>query len=130
MINVQQGINLFALSLNERITLENPNLLMELEYTQSSPDKKIMLVLDTSAQGDRLNLITIEVVANEADEDLSAAKVYLMPGDYYYKVYESTDTALDITGKNRIERGILKYDVDTNTDEVYTDNPDEKIYRG
>jgi hypothetical protein len=130
MINLKQGNNDLFVSLNERIKLDSPFIILMLQDTQSTPDIKLMLVADISDPSDRLNNIQLELVATEGAEDLANGKVFLYPGDYYYQIYESADDVLDITGKHRLERGLAKYDIDTNTDQNYNDTPDEKIYRG
>jgi len=131
MLNLILGNNTKAVSLNERITLVNPFFLLVLIDSQKTTDVKIMLVVDVAPAVNRLNEIEIELVANQGAEDLANGKVFLVTGDYNYEIYESANAALDITGKNRIQRGLAKFAVDTNeVQKEYNDIPDEKIYKG
>ena len=128
MLNLKAGNNALHVTLNERITLVRPVILLRLEHTQSSSDVKIIKVLDSSLPTDKANIIALELVANQASEDLDNGKVFLRIGDYLYQIYESPDSILDITGKTRLEQGLAKFDEPTNVDNIYDDTPDEKIY--
>ena len=129
MLNLKLGNNDLSVTLNERITIDTPVILLLLQYTQSTTTIKIINVTDVSASGDRVNKLQLELVATQGDEDLDNGKVFLGGGDYNYEIYESINSVLDVTGKNRLEKGIVKYDTDTNVEADYDDVPTEKIYK-
>lgn len=130
MLNLKLGNNDLSVTLNERITIDTPIILLLLQYTQSTTAIKIIKVSDVSASGDRVNKLQLELVATQGAEDLDNGKVFLGGGDYNYEIYESINSVLDVTGKNRLEKGLAKYDTDTNVEADYDDVPAEKIYKG
>jgi len=112
MINVIQGNNSVFVTLRERAELTNADILVELTFSDTKVDPKILLTSDISASTKRVSELPIEVVANEAAEDLPNAKVYLLSGDYQYRIFESTGGSLDITGKKLLEIGVLNFNLD------------------
>lgn len=130
MINLELGVKEYTVTLNERIDIDNPVILLLLTYTQGETFEKLLKVVDNSASGDRANDIQFEIVNTEAAEDLANGKVHLLPGDYNYKFYQSPDAVLDITGKKFLEKGLARYDVPQNIEKEYDDTPEEKFYNG
>lgn len=129
MLNLKIGNNDLFVTLNERITIVAPVILLRLQYTQSTTVFKIVKVNDVSAASDKNNKLELELVSTQVAEDLDNGKIFLRGGDYNYEIYESVDSALDVTGKNRLEKGLAKFDIDTNVDKEYDDVPTEKIYK-
>ena len=129
MLNLKLGNNNLSVTLNERITIAVPVILLRLQYTQSSNAFKIIKVIDVSAASDKNNKLELELVTTQVAEDLDNGKVFLGGGDYNYEIYESINSVLDVTGKNRLEKGLAKYDTDTNVEADYNDVPAEKIYK-
>lgn len=129
MINISIGINSVFVTLRERAELTNADILVELNFRDTRNKPKVLLTSDVSSSAKRVNEIIIEVVATKALENLAAGKVYLISGDYQYRIFESTGGSLDITGKKLLEIGVLNF----NTDKAKTEyqRPKTKVvYEG
>lgn len=129
MVKLEIGINPVFVTLFERMTLSNPDILVNLVFRDETSKNKIIKTLDSSVSTDRVNELTIEVVTTEGAEDLDNAKVYLDSGFYSYQMYESNDGTRDITGKNLLETGILIFNLDENITQ-YVETTNESIYKG
>lgn len=123
MINLILGNNSVFVTLRERAELANADILVELTNRDSKTEPKILKTSDVSLPTDRVNEIDIEVVADSNDQDLPNSKVHLLSGDYTYRIYESDDNTLDITGKKLLEVGVLNFNTDkTKTEYERTKN--------
>lgn len=129
MLNLKLGNNELTVTLKDRITIAVPVILMRLQYTQGSTIVKIVKVDDVNSAAAKANKLQLELVAAQGAEDLANGKVFLEGGDYNYEIYESPDAVLTVAGKNRLEKGLAKYDTDTNVEADYDDVPTEKFYK-
>ena len=108
MINASLGNNERAVTLRERVELAVPFFLMGLSFKGDNNAEKLLLISDTSAATDRVNLINFEIVDDEGDEDLANGKVYLLGGNYNYRIFERADNSLTLVDSNLLEKGILR----------------------
>lgn len=129
MITLETGINPVFVTLFERMTLTNPDILINLIFRDETTKNKVVKTADISSNEDRVNELTVEVVAAEINEDLDFGKVYLNSGFYSYQMFESNDGTRDITGKNLLETGILRFNTDE-TQTEYVGQQTETIYKG
>lgn len=100
--------NYVCFTLNERIKLGTPNLILQIRSKEDRSSKLMWLIGDIFYNTRRFNYYWIEEVP-KVDEDLENMKVNLKIGSYDYYVWEtySDDLSLDIT-KNLVESGILR----------------------
>ncbi len=128
MINAILGINQAHVTLRSRVELSAPIFLLELEEAGSIDNIKLLKVDDTSDATDRTNKLTIEIVATLGAEDLDNGKVYIKPGDFNYRIFESVDATLDITGKKLLEVGLLSYKGDDIAETQYNPTITDKTF--
>lgn len=98
---INEGI---ALTLNEFVTLSNPNFLFEFKNDMTN-DKYYFISPDLSAYKDRYNLFNITEGINDP---LNGSIVLGEEGFYKYKIYEQEGTSLDPDGLNVVEVGKMK----------------------
>ena len=111
------------------MTLTNPDILINLVFRDETTKNKVVKTQDISSNEDRVNELTIEVVATEVAQDLDNGKVFLNSGFYSYEMFESDDGTRDIAGKNLLETGILNFNTDE-TQKEYVGQQNETIYKG
>ncbi len=130
MINLILGINAVFVTLRERAELANADILVELTNRDTKTDAKTLLTADTSASTDRVSEIAVEVVAAIGGENLPNGQVYLISGDYQYRIFESPlGSGLDIAGKKLLEIGVLNFNTDKAKTE-YERTTNKVIYEG
>lgn len=129
MINLSIGENTVFVTLRERAELTNSDILISLTFRDTTTITKTLKTSDCSLSTDRANAIAIEVVTNEAAEDLPNGKIFLTSGNYEYKIYESDDGTTDVTGKKLLEIGVANFNEDLSSSE-YDRQIDEKVYNG
>ncbi len=115
--------NKVIFTLNEKKTLSDPNYLMEIFSKQTHDSKIIRLSGDTSINPTRFNEFIIE---ESQTEDLNAAIVTLIPGEYNYFIYETTGLTLSISAATSIlESGLVKVVGTGQTTHTFSDTPSE-----
>lgn len=131
MIVLELGINSVFVTLRERAELTGAvDYLVEITFRDTKNAPKVLLTSDASQSTDRVNELSIEVVATSAAEQLPNGKVHLLSGDYTYRIYESPQgSGLDITGKKLLETGVLNYNTDKAKTE-YSRTKNKKVYEG
>jgi len=129
LVKLITGTNSVFVTLFERMTLTNPDILVNLVFRDETSANKVIKTIDSSVSTDRVNKLTIEVVTTEGAEDLDNAKVFLNSGYYSYQMYESDDGTRNITGKTLLETGILIFNLDETFTE-YAGTTNETIYKG
>jgi len=129
LVKLITGTNSVFVTLFERMTLTNPDILVNLVFRDETSANKVIKTIDSSVSTDRVNKLTIEVVTTEGAEDLDNAKVFLNSGYYSYQMYESDDGTRNITGKTLLETGILIFNLDE-TQTEYAGTTNETIYKG
>ncbi len=130
MINASLGNNERAVTLRERVELTAPFFLMGLSFKGDNNAEKLLLISDTSAATDRVNLINFEIVDDEGDEDLANGKVYLLGGNYNYRIFERADNSLTLVDSNLLEKGILRFDTESNVTTEYSKTDNDFTYGG
>lgn len=130
MINVVLGTNKVYVTLRERVELLTPIFLVGLKAKGDSNAEIILKSIDTNPATKRVNELNIEVVDDIVDQDLANGKVLLKGGNYNYRIFETDNPALDITGKKLLEQGILRYDTEANTDINYNKTDTDFTYGG
>ena len=130
MINPSLGNNERAVTLRERVELTAPFFLMGLSFKGDNNAEKLLLISDTSAATDRVNLINFEIVDDEGDEDLANGKVYLLGGNYNYRIFERADNSLTLVDSNLLEKGILRFDTESNVTTEYSKTDNDFTYGG
>ena len=128
MITVEFGNNEETVSLKDRIDIEPVFLILWLESTTESSFIKALQVEDIAGADCKYNEIAFELV-NENDEDLDNGKVFLLEGNYNYKIYQSDTAGTDINGKKLLEKGLLRYPVDTQDDKALDNATTDKTLR-
>ena len=130
MINASLGNNERAVTLRERVELTAPFFLMGLSFKGDNNAEKLLLISDTSAATDRVNHINFEIVDDEGDEDLANGKVYLLGGNYNYRIFERADNSLTLVDSNLLEKGILRFDTESNVTTEYSKTDNDFTYGG
>lgn len=130
MINASLGNNERAVTLRERVELTAPFFLMGLSFKGDNNAEKLLLITDTSAATDRVNLINFEIVATEGAEDLANGKVYLLGGNYNYRIFERANDSLTLVDSNLLEKGILRFDTESNVTTEYSKSDNDFTYGG
>jgi hypothetical protein len=130
MINVSLGNNERAVTLRERVVIAAPFYLMGLTFKGDNNAEKLLLVTDSSAATDRVNCINFEIVATEGAEDLANGKVYLIGGNYNYRIFERLDNSLTLVDSNLLEKGIVRYDTESNVTTEYNKTDNDFTYGG
>jgi len=111
MILLENGTNIFALTLSEKTTISEPTYLLSFE-NQMTGEVINFISSDTSSYKKRYNLLSVELVAAKEDESPVDAKIFLEKTGYYnYKAYAQTDTGnLDPALANElVEQGKVLY---------------------
>ena len=103
---------------------------MGLSFKGDNNAEKLLLISDTSAATDRVNLINFEIVDDEGDEDLANGKVYLLGGNYNYRIFERADNSLTLVDSNLLEKGILRFDTESNVTTEYSKTDNDFTYGG
>lgn len=123
------GLNTWSVSLNERILLDAPEILLRVTSSGDRETSKVMLLNDISDPNDRLNKVEITLTDVEGNEDLANGIIFLLPGEYYYEFFESSDTNLNVDGKNRIQRGLLRYETATDSKDYMTQTTTKQYFQ-
>ena len=108
MITIQKGLtNSTIFTLNEKITLTNPNIFIEFYSNQDHDSKLMWLNTDLSLNQVRYNQYDI-VETNS--EDIDNQMITLDVATYDYRVYQTGGTALSLTASDIsiIESGMVK----------------------
>ena len=130
MINASLGNNERAVTLRERVELTAPFFLMGLSFKGDNNAEELLLISDTSAATARVNLINFEIVDDEGDEDLANCKVYLIGGNYNYRIFERADNSLTLVDSNLLEKGILRFATESNVTTEYSKTDNDFTYGG
>ena len=91
--------NSLVFTLNEKVTLENPNFLLELYSNQNHDSTVMRLSGDTSTNVIRYNEFNI---TETTTSDLENMVVNLDEGTYDYYVWETSGSTLELSGATSI----------------------------
>ncbi len=106
MITIQKGLtNSVVLTLNEKVTLNNPDFILSVKSKLDYTTKEMWLNTDITVNSIRYN----EFIIEETElEDLTDQKITLELTDYDYTVWETNSATLSTTyAGNIIQSGKL-----------------------
>ena len=108
MITINRGsFNELVVTLQEKVTIENPNYLLQVFSNDNHTEKVIRMTGDSSSNIVRWNKLPLKEV-ELVDEDLENGLVYLPEGSYDYKFFQtSATTGTTIVGLLVVETGKL-----------------------
>lgn len=124
MINVSFGINSKSVTLKDRIDISPVHLVLELKFTGQTDFVKVVQVTDVSSELCKNNEVNFELV-EEDSEDLDNGQIYLIPGNYNYRFFQSDSPGLSTSGK-LLESGILRFDEDIFSEKSFNSKDTEK----
>jgi len=106
-------INKVVLTLSETSTLVNPYYLFQFIPEFTEKDSILFTTDDLSPATFRYNLFDIELSSTGSTSGGTSVALNLVPGQYQYKVYESTGQTLTIsaTTGNVVESGRMVVDI-------------------
>lgn len=93
----RNSLNKVVLTLSESVTITNPYFIFSFQEYNSLgyPVLRYFIAPDTSLYTDRYNLFLLTESDTGSKTNANNASIYLKPGQYCYKVYQSTSNSFD-----------------------------------
>ena len=118
--------NTIALTLTEKVTIENPLFLIQFENKQSDVTTNIM-VADTSIYKDRYNKF---IITEKVTPDPLLGELTLSEGDYIYYAYQVPTATTTAPSTGLVEKGICKVIGVAKTEYTNEDNDTDIVHNG
>jgi hypothetical protein len=127
VIQLQEGFNLFAISLNDKVTLSDPIYLFEF-VNQITLKRSYTILADLSQGKEQYNRFAL--INQDGNNNALQGEIDLtMQGYYNYTVYEQVSTTnLQPLSANKIAKGIAKVEYTVNTNVDYKSNITNNAY--